>query len=168
MTLTTRRTRTHGPPHRERTDSHARLVDRVPPRQHGGPGEAGSNHAGRAGVTVPRLPARGETDWFDLAVIGSGPAGEKGANQAAYHGYRVAVAERCSEPGGGAIAVSGVPVKALRDTAVYLTGWSRRDVYGVGDLARARDADESPAGSRGRGGGDDDGDGRREPGAARC
>ena len=23
-------------------------------------------------------------------------------------------------------------MKALRDTAVYLTGWSRRDVYGVG------------------------------------
>jgi NAD(P) transhydrogenase len=71
-------------------------------------------------------------DRFDLVVIGSGPAGEKGANQAAYHGYRVAVVERRSGPGGGAIAVSGVPVKAVRDTAVYLTGWSRRDVYGVG------------------------------------
>ena len=69
---------------------------------------------------------------FDLVVIGSGPAGEKGANQAAYFGHRVAVVERRSEPGGAAIAVSGVPVKALRDTAVYLTGWSRRDVYGIG------------------------------------
>jgi NAD(P) transhydrogenase len=65
-------------------------------------------------------------------VIGSGPAGEKGANQAAYFGYSVAVVERRSQVGGAAIAVSGVPVKALRDTAVYLTGWSRRDVYGVG------------------------------------
>jgi NAD(P) transhydrogenase len=73
-----------------------------------------------------------KADRFDLVVIGSGPAGEKGANQAAYFGHRVAVAERRSEPGGAAIAVSGVPVKALRDTAVYLTGWSRRDVYGVG------------------------------------
>ena len=71
-------------------------------------------------------------DEFDLVVVGSGPAGEKGANQAAYFGYRVAVVERRSQPGGAAIAVSGVPVKALRDTAVYLTGWSRRDVYGVG------------------------------------
>jgi NAD(P) transhydrogenase len=71
-------------------------------------------------------------DRFDLVVIGSGPAGEKGANQAAYFGHRVAVVERRSQPGGAAIAVSGVPVKALRDTAVYLTGWSRRDVYGVG------------------------------------
>jgi NAD(P) transhydrogenase len=69
---------------------------------------------------------------FDLVVIGGGPAGEKGATQAAYHGYRVAIVERRSQAGGGAVAASGVPVKAIRDTAVYLTGWARRDVYGVG------------------------------------
>jgi NAD(P) transhydrogenase len=73
-----------------------------------------------------------EPDQYDLVVIGSGPAGEKGANQAAYHGHRVAVIERRSGPGGAAIVASGVPVKALRDTAVYLTGWSRRSVYGIG------------------------------------
>jgi len=71
-------------------------------------------------------------DEFDLVVIGCGPAGEKGASQAAYFGHRVAVVERRRRPGGAAIAVSGVPVKALRDTAVYLSGWSRRDTYGVG------------------------------------
>ena len=80
---------------------------------------------------------------FDLVVIGSGPAGEKGATQAAYYGNRVAVVERRADPGGSAIAVSGVPVKALRDAAVYLTGWSRRDVFGIGlslspDLAMDR------------------------------
>jgi NAD(P) transhydrogenase len=78
------------------------------------------------------LRTSGEADRFDLVVIGSGPAGEKGANQAAYFGQRVAVVERRPKPGGAAIAVSGVPVKALRDTAVYLTGWSQREVYGVG------------------------------------
>jgi NAD(P) transhydrogenase len=71
-------------------------------------------------------------DEFDLVVIGSGPAGDKGASQAAYFGHSVAVVERRKDVGGAAIEVSGVPVKALRDTAVYLTGWSRRDVYGVG------------------------------------
>jgi NAD(P) transhydrogenase len=71
-------------------------------------------------------------DVFDLVVIGSGPAGDKGASQAAYFGHSVAVVERRTAVGGAAIEVSGVPVKALRDTAVYLTGWSRRDVYGVG------------------------------------
>jgi NAD(P) transhydrogenase len=89
----------------------------------------------------PRRPTRdhriakvgsARADRFDLVVIGCGPAGEKGANQAAYHGHRVAVVERRTQPGGAAVAVSGVPVKALRDTAVYLSGWSRRDTYGVG------------------------------------
>jgi NAD(P) transhydrogenase len=73
-----------------------------------------------------------DADSFDLVVIGSGPAGEKGANQAAYYGHRVALVESRSDPGGAAIAVSGVPVKALRDAAVYLTGGSRRDVFGIG------------------------------------
>ena len=90
--------------------------------------------ATRPHAPVGRFPrrARLSTDDFDLVVIGSGPAGEKGANQAAYHGYRVAVVERRSHPGGASIAVAGMPVKTLRDTAAYLTGWSRRDVYGVG------------------------------------
>ena len=33
-------------------------------------------------------------DEFDLIVVGSGPAGEKGAAQAAYFGKRVALVER--------------------------------------------------------------------------
>ncbi len=92
-----------------------------------------------------------EQDRFELVVIGSGPAGEKGAAQAAYHGHSVAVVERRSPPGRGAVAVvGGVPVKAFRDTAVYLSGWSRRDTYGVGislapemvmDRLRARTTD---------------------------
>lgn len=82
--------------------------------------------------TQPHATASRDADRFDLVVIGSGPAGEKGANQAAYHGYRVAVVERRSQPGGASIAVAGMPVKTLRDTAMYLTGWSRRDVYGIG------------------------------------
>ncbi|HET7900725.1 MAG TPA: Si-specific NAD(P)(+) transhydrogenase [Candidatus Nanopelagicales bacterium] len=78
------------------------------------------------------------SDDYDLVVIGSGPAGEKGATQAAYYGHRVAVVERRAGAGGSAIAVSGVPVKALRDAALYLSGWSRRDTFGVGlDLTRA-------------------------------
>jgi NAD(P) transhydrogenase len=72
------------------------------------------------------------SDDFDLVVIGCGPAGEKAANQVAYFGHRVAVVERRSRVGGSAITVSGVPVKTLRDTAIYLSGWTRRDTYGVG------------------------------------
>ncbi|MGZ3475155.1 MAG: FAD-dependent oxidoreductase, partial [Polyangiales bacterium] len=37
---------------------------------------------------------------YDLVVIGGGPAGEKGAAQAAYFGKRVALVESAFEPGG--------------------------------------------------------------------
>ena len=40
-----------------------------------------------------------ESEHFDLVVIGSGPAGEKGAAQAAYFGKRVCLIERAPKPG---------------------------------------------------------------------
>ena len=71
------------------------------------------------------------TERFDLVVIGSGPAGEKAGAQAAYHGYSVAIVERASWVGGAAIGNAGIPTKTLRETALYVTGFRRRDVYGV-------------------------------------
>jgi NAD(P) transhydrogenase len=68
---------------------------------------------------------------FDMVVIGSGPAGEKGAAQAAYFGKRVAVVEQAARPGGAVVSTAGVPTKTLRETALYITGFRRRDVYGV-------------------------------------
>jgi NAD(P) transhydrogenase len=68
---------------------------------------------------------------FDMVVIGSGPAGEKAAAQAAYFGKRVAVVERSPRPGGAAVSTAGVPTKTLRETALYITGFRRREVYGV-------------------------------------
>lgn len=75
---------------------------------------------------------------FDLVVIGSGPAGEKAAAQAAYHGYSVAIVERASWLGGSAIGNAGIPTKTLRETALYVTGFRRRDVYGVAPVLDAR------------------------------
>jgi NAD(P) transhydrogenase len=73
---------------------------------------------------------------LDLIVIGSGPAGEKGAAQAAYFGHRVAIVERQARPGGAPVNSGGLPTKTLRETALYLTSFRRRDVYGIGfDLA---------------------------------
>ena len=69
---------------------------------------------------------------FDMVVIGSGPAGEKGAAQAAYHGYKVALIERSSLCGGAAVNTAGIPTKTLRESASYLTGFGRREIYGVG------------------------------------
>lgn len=71
------------------------------------------------------------TDRFDLVVLGVGPAGEKGAAQAAYFGKRVAVIEKASEPGGAAVHTGTLPSKTLRETALYLSGYHARDLYGV-------------------------------------
>ncbi|MFL5357625.1 Si-specific NAD(P)(+) transhydrogenase [Archangium sp.] len=68
---------------------------------------------------------------FDLVVIGSGPAGEKGAVHAALHGKRVAVVEREPVPGGTAANTGTLPSKTLRETALYLSGFRQRGLYGV-------------------------------------
>lgn len=73
----------------------------------------------------------GADERYDLVVIGSGPAGEKGAAQAAYHGKRVAVVERSPTVGGTPAATGGMPSKALRETALYVSGSRTKDVYGV-------------------------------------
>jgi NAD(P) transhydrogenase len=70
-------------------------------------------------------------DRFDMVVIGSGPAGEKAAAQAAYFGKRVAIVERSPSPGGAAVSSAGIPTKTLRETALYITGFRRREVYGL-------------------------------------
>lgn len=69
---------------------------------------------------------------FDMVVIGSGPAGEKAAAQAAYFGYRVAVVERAHDPGGVPVHLGGIPSKTLREAANYLTGFRFREIYGLG------------------------------------
>src|ERR1700676_1222488 len=74
----------------------------------------------------------------DFIVIGSGPAGEKAASHAAYFGKRVALVERSAHVGGAPIGTAGVPTKTLRETALYLTGFRRADVYGVGMHLDAR------------------------------
>ncbi|MBT8216497.1 MAG: Si-specific NAD(P)(+) transhydrogenase [Acidimicrobiia bacterium] len=68
---------------------------------------------------------------FDMVVIGSGPAGEKAAAQAAYFGHRVAIVERQDAPGGVPVHTGGYPSKTLREAANYLTGYRLRDVYGL-------------------------------------
>ena len=75
---------------------------------------------------------------FDLIVIGSGPAGEKAGAQAAYHGYRVALIERSPWVGGAAVSNAGIPTKTLRETAIYMTGFRRRDIYGIAPAVDSR------------------------------
>lgn len=68
---------------------------------------------------------------YDLIVIGSGPAGEKGAAQAAYFGKRVALIEREPVVGGACVNTGTIPSKTLRETALHLRGFATRSPDGV-------------------------------------
>ncbi|MCE9666602.1 Si-specific NAD(P)(+) transhydrogenase [Myxococcus stipitatus] len=68
---------------------------------------------------------------FDLVVIGSGPAGEWGAVQAALAGKRVAVVEKEPVLGGTAANTGTLPSKTLRETALHLSGLKARGLYSV-------------------------------------
>lgn len=72
-----------------------------------------------------------DPEQFDLVVIGSGPAGEKGAVQAAYFGKRVAMVEKGEAVGGACVHTGTLPSKTLREAALYLTGFQRRELYGM-------------------------------------
>lgn len=68
---------------------------------------------------------------FDLLVIGSGPAGQKAAIQAAKLGRRVACVERRHMVGGVCVNTGTIPSKTLREAVIYLTGMSQREMYGA-------------------------------------
>jgi NAD(P) transhydrogenase len=66
---------------------------------------------------------------YDLLVIGSGPAGQKAAIQAAKLGRRVGIVER-ERVGGVSVNWGTIPSKTLREAIVYLTGMTQRSTYG--------------------------------------
>lgn len=76
---------------------------------------------------------------FDLIVIGGGPAGASGANTAAMLGKRVALVEQERLIGGAGLNTGTVPSKTLRETALALSGWRSRQLFGV-DLSLRREA----------------------------
>ena len=80
-----------------------------------------------------------QTQSFDLIVIGGGPAGICGANTAGIFGQRVALVEKLREVGGAGINTGTIPSKTLRETALALSGWRSRKLFGV-DLSLRREA----------------------------
>ncbi len=72
-----------------------------------------------------------DVERYDLVVLGAGPAGEKGAALGAYFGRRVALVERRTAPGGTSVHTGTLPSKTLREAALYLTGFRRRELYGM-------------------------------------
>ncbi|TCN25874.1 Si-specific NAD(P)(+) transhydrogenase [Sinorhizobium americanum] len=67
---------------------------------------------------------------FDLIVVGSGPAGRRGAIQAAKLGRKVLVIEQGKRVGGVSVHTGTIPSKTLRETALNLSGWRERGFYG--------------------------------------
>lgn len=68
---------------------------------------------------------------YDVVVIGSGPAGEVGAVQAAQLGKRVALVEKEAVPGGACANTGTIPSKALRETALAIQQARARDAHGI-------------------------------------
>jgi NAD(P) transhydrogenase len=69
---------------------------------------------------------------FELLVIGSGPAGQKAAIQAAKLRKRVALVERDRTLGGVCVNSGTIPSKTIREAVLYLTGLDQRGIYGQG------------------------------------
>jgi NAD(P) transhydrogenase len=69
--------------------------------------------------------------YYDLIVIGSGPAGAKAAEQAARLHKKVALVERAPRLGGSGISTGTVPSKTLRETAQTLFSLRQRSPYGL-------------------------------------
>lgn len=67
---------------------------------------------------------------YDLVVIGSGPAGQKAAIQAAKLGKKAAIVEKNNWLGGVALNTGTIPSKALREAIIHLTGASKRGLFG--------------------------------------
>jgi len=64
-------------------------------------------------------------------VLGSGPAGQRAAIQAAKSGRRVAVVERREVVGGACINTGTIPSKTMREAVLHLTGHGYEGIYGV-------------------------------------
>ena len=68
---------------------------------------------------------------YDLLVIGTGPAGQKAAIQAAKLGKKVGIVERKRVVGGVCTNTGTIPSKSLREAALYLSGFHQRSLYGA-------------------------------------
>jgi NAD(P) transhydrogenase len=68
---------------------------------------------------------------YDMLVIGSGPAGQKAAIQAAKVGKKVGIVERNKFVGGLCINSGTIPSKSLREAVLFLSGFRQRNLYGA-------------------------------------
>jgi NAD(P) transhydrogenase len=65
----------------------------------------------------------------DMVVIGSGPAGQKAAIQAAKFGKKVLVIEKAPDPGGACLFSGTIPSKTFREAIIDLTRFHERRFF---------------------------------------
>src|SRR5215475_15906641 len=68
---------------------------------------------------------------FDMIVLGSGPAGQRAAIQAAKSGKHVALVEKAQCVGGVCINTGTIPSKTMREAVLHLSGFQYQNIYGV-------------------------------------
>ena len=79
-----------------------------------------------------------QTNEYDLVVIGSGPAGQKGAICAAKLRKKVAIIDRDRTIGGVCVHTGTIPSKMFREAVLYLSGFRQRTFYGRGYVLKDR------------------------------
>jgi pyruvate/2-oxoglutarate dehydrogenase complex dihydrolipoamide dehydrogenase (E3) component len=73
-----------------------------------------------------------QANEYDLVVIGSGPARQKGAICAAKLRKKVAIIDRERTVGGVGVHTGTIPSKMFREAVLYLSGLRQRTFYGRG------------------------------------
>lgn len=84
------------------------------------------------------MPSRNPRCEYDLFVIGSGPAGQRAAIQAAKLGKRVGLAEKKAVLGGVSVNTGTIPSKTLREAVLDLSGYRGREFYGQSYAVKER------------------------------
>lgn len=80
-------------------------------------------------MTQPATPNQPDHTDYDVLIVGSGPAGQHAAWQAARMGKRAAIIERKPKIGGAGLQTGTIPSKAMREVAYLL---SRAGYSGMG------------------------------------
>jgi NAD(P) transhydrogenase len=84
------------------------------------------------------MPTPSNSFDYDLLVIGSGPAGQRAAIQAAKLDKRVVLVEKKAVLGGVSVNTGTIPSKTLREGVLDLSGYRGKEFYGLSYTVKQR------------------------------
>lgn len=88
--------------------------------------------------SLSHASGNGRVRGFDVLVLGTGPAGQRAAIQAAKSGNRVAVVEKREVVGGACINTGTIPSKTMREAVMHFSGYNYQSIYGVNYRVKER------------------------------